>query len=145
MADMDAIGGDEKGHLIASSFGGLAQWWNLAPQSPWLNRNVGTRSILWTWKEAETKTLEALRGGKGRSARIRVDVKYDTSGQTCRPIAFRFQSQIRDNRGSVDSFDTDYIPNGDGVLKVPKKDRGRRGGNRSRRVGRDSFSHLRWG
>ena len=43
MRELDARPGDQRGHLIASSLGGPAEIWNLAPQTACLNANQCSR------------------------------------------------------------------------------------------------------
>lgn len=90
--------GDEMGHLVASSLGGRAVWYNLAPQSSFVNRNVGARPILISWYNAERIAREYLQeeqeeGRTDSYVRWRVYLYYEnfTSG---RPTRFSLQANL---------------------------------------------------
>lgn len=52
--------GDDRGHLVASQFGGPAVWYNLSPQSPKVNRNLQTRHCLNDWCKVESEMKNYL-------------------------------------------------------------------------------------
>ena len=81
---------DEKGHLLASQLCGPIVWWNLAPQSPLLNKNQGIGHS--GWKPLETRLANWLKGRKGRKDKRYVDwtvlVNYEIH-ISFRPIGFK--------------------------------------------------------
>ena len=94
-----------------------------------------------TWKEAESNTLSALRQGRRRSGRIRVNVSYDSSVRTCRPQTFRFRADITEGQRRVETIDTKTLSNGDRTSSPQRNQKIQRGRSRNAR----GFVHLRWG
>lgn len=125
---LDARTGDEMGHLVASSLGGRAVWYNLAPQSSFVNRNVGARSVVISWYDAERLAREYLQnerseGRTGSYVRWRVYLYYEdfTSGRPTRfslqATMFRYGSEVIGR--SVDILD--LCNDGPHSLVCPRK------------------------
>lgn len=82
VAVLDAITGDERGHLVADSLGGRPIRTNLTPQSSYINRNAGGRNIITSWFTAEAEARNWLKDERsdGRLTsyvRWRVALHYD--------------------------------------------------------------------
>ena len=107
--------------------------------------NANSRSMFSTWKEAESNTLSALRQGRRRTGRIRVNISYDSSGRTCRPQTFRFRADITEGQRRVESIDTKTLPNGERTSSPQRNQKIQRGRENTRGRYARGFSHLRWG
>jgi hypothetical protein len=84
---MDAVKDDERGHLVASTFGGPNDdRWNLVPQHISVNRKIANMSsIMARWDEFESYVTDQLKTD-GTTVRFTIDVNYESKG--CRPISF---------------------------------------------------------
>ena len=117
--NLDAIPGDERGHVVASMFSGPPQPYNMFPQHRGVNRNFHESHILFDWYETELRMREFLENNRGY-VRWEIALSYDNF-TTGRPtsmlysaIFFNFQDQevyqitgvLRNCEGSM------ILPNG---------------------------------
>jgi hypothetical protein len=73
MQNLDAVEGDEKGHLIGSALGGSATLYNLLPQTFKLNRGNGEAG---NWKTVENTIRQWLRADECHQVQFELDIDY---------------------------------------------------------------------
>lgn len=89
---MDGVKGDERGHLVASTFGGPNDdSWNMVPQHVSVNRKISKMSnIIARWDEFEKWAIEQI--GRKRSIEFTITVNYE-DGKGCRPVSFEVKAK----------------------------------------------------
>lgn len=94
MALMDREPEDERGHVLASQFGGPAAEWNLIPQWWSVNRKIRNEAaVLDRWIEWERWARYRLDHGAGP---ITFSIRIEYPGNKgCRPSSFRIEAQSR--------------------------------------------------
>ncbi|XP_060833890.1 uncharacterized protein LOC132917258 [Rhopalosiphum padi] len=102
---MDGVKGDERGHLVASTFGGLNDdSWNMVPQHVSVNRKISKMSnIMARWDEFEKWASVQL--GRNKSVQFKITVNYEDA-KGCRPVSFEVDAK---SSYSKDSFQGKFI------------------------------------
>lgn len=106
MAELDRETDDERGHVVASAFGGPIESWNLVPQHKSVNRKINDQnSMLNRWEEFERWARDQLGKKNGSPVKFTINVFYAiTNG--CRPIAFKIEASSKaDTVGLLSEFD----------------------------------------
>lgn len=95
--------GDERGHIVANSLGGLAEWYNLTPQSNIANRNKGTpTTAVEQWRNTERKIQKFLKANADGYVDWVVDLTYGDANRQFRPTMYRLKADCYKANGSVD-------------------------------------------
>ncbi|XP_050421480.1 uncharacterized protein LOC126833929 [Adelges cooleyi] len=104
MEQLDRESKDEKGHIIASSFGGPAEEWNLVPQDISINRKINAQSsILNRWDEVEKWIRDQV---KKNAVPVTYKISIVYSNQNgCRPTHFKISATNPRNQGIKGEFD----------------------------------------
>ncbi|XP_060535058.1 type VII secretion system protein EssD-like [Cylas formicarius] len=97
MTQLDKRPGDEKGHILASVFGGPAEIWNLAPQADNVNKRLLKKnSILVGWYECEKWIQGNLENGAHLPVRAIMRLTYENNN--CRPTYWSIEARNSDPR-----------------------------------------------
>jgi len=117
MRDMDALSDDERGHILAASFGGPNDELNFVPQSSGLNRRASSTSH---WYTFETEIREFLRSRPSAYVDYTVHIIYGDLNTNRRPVGFFVR--IRMYSEGVLSTDSGYCyfsnnPNGPSLFE----------------------------
>jgi hypothetical protein len=111
--NLDAVDGDERGHLIAASLGGTNDAYNIVPQHRGTNRRCGATSH---WITLENEIRAFLNANSDRRVTIQVIVLYDNITISRRPIGFYVQAVFyeSDNTVNRDTGNCYFTNNPDG-------------------------------
>ena len=115
--NLDAVQGDERGHVVASMFSGPPQLHNMFPQHRGVNREYGASHILISWHQTELRMRDFLRDNRGY-VRWEVVLSYDnlTTGRpssiTYSAVFYNFQDE------EVDRI-TGTVRNCEGSMTLP--------------------------
>lgn len=93
MRALEAIEKDEKGHILASQLCGPIDWYNLAPQTPAVNRNIGCAGH-YGWCNLENEIKRFLRSHCGKVV-IDVFLNYEDT-ESVRPKGFKVCAKYLD-------------------------------------------------
>lgn len=105
MTELDRVPDDERGHVVASVFGGPVAEWNLVPQHRSINRRINAQgSLLNRWDEFEKWAREQLGKQNGAPVRFEIKVRY-AAKNGCRPIGFDVEASSRVGPGFSARFD----------------------------------------
>lgn len=103
MNELDCDKGDERGHVLASVFGGPAEMWNLVPQYSSVNRKLHKEnSVLNRWYEFEYFTRTQLK--TNNSVKFTIKIEY-ASQNGCRPIGFEINAEAKGTSGFYANFE----------------------------------------
>ncbi|CAL8147967.1 unnamed protein product [Orchesella dallaii] len=100
---------DEKGHIIASQICGPIAWYNLAPQTPEVNRNVRNAGV-YGWINLENEIARWVNQGCGR-VEVEVYLNYAQLAST-RPKGFKMCIAFKDLDNNVLRDNSRYFENG---------------------------------
>jgi len=111
--NLDAVNGDERGHLIAASLGGTNDPYNIVPQHRGTNRRCGATSH---WITIENEIRAFLNANGDRRVNIHVIVLYDNIIISRRPTGFYVQAVFyeSDNTINRDTGNCYFTNNPDG-------------------------------
>jgi hypothetical protein len=98
MQNLDAVNGDERGHLIAASLGGTNDPYNIVPQHRGTNRRCGATSH---WITIENEIRAFLNASSDRRVDIHVIVLYDNIVISRRPTGFYVQAVFYESDSTV--------------------------------------------
>ncbi|CAF1285358.1 unnamed protein product, partial [Didymodactylos carnosus] len=96
---MNALPGDERGHIVASVFSGPPQLYNMFPQHNSMNRNYHASHLLVDWRETENRMQRHLANGGGDIV-WNVGFSYDNL-QTARPTSVTYSATFYDRNGNI--------------------------------------------
>jgi len=103
---------DERGHILASQLCGPIAWYNLAPQTPEVNRNVGNAGGF-GWINVENMVAAWVNGGCG-TVSLDVFLNYGQNLLSVRPKGFKTCIVFADSYGNVVERGDHYFENGEG-------------------------------
>lgn len=116
MAEMQALNCDDRGHIIASSLGGVAETWNLFPQVQRLNRGKESEShetdiTRANWKGLERKAKTFLESGSAAERReVEWKVYFDYQPtRPCRPHDIQVECKFFKNGLESDNESHAYV------------------------------------
>ncbi|OXA48328.1 hypothetical protein Fcan01_16902 [Folsomia candida] len=107
--NLNSLRNEEAGHLVMAALGGPPETYNLVPQHPTVNRNVGAgnRPVEFfsnDWRSVENRMLTFFRAGQpgadGGHIRWRVVIFYRDEN-TGRPHVFQYLAQFYDANGQL--------------------------------------------
>ncbi|CAL8092330.1 unnamed protein product [Orchesella dallaii] len=103
---------DEKGHIIASQICGPITWFNLAPQTPSVNRNVNPPGDApnFRWINIEHTLAYWVNNQNGRVV-IDVFLNYGRELDSLRPKGFKYCYKLYDGTGKVRGVGDSYFEN----------------------------------
>lgn len=104
MVEMDRERDDERGHVVASVFGGPIEEWNMVPMHRSVNRRITAQSsLLNRWDEFEKWAREQVKK-KNVPVRFTIRIRYGPQNG-CRPIGFGISATAKGTSGFQASFD----------------------------------------
>ncbi|CAF2505214.1 unnamed protein product [Rotaria sp. Silwood2] len=115
--NLNALAGDERGHIVASVFGGPPVAYNMFPQHRSLNRNYRASHILVDWFEAEARIRQHLGNNRG-DVQWEVALSYDDLN-TGRPTSVSFSATFYDRNGAVVDRLEGTLRNCEGSMTLP--------------------------
>lgn len=118
--------GDELGHIVGSQFSGPIEWYNLTPQSSFVNRNVGGERVVSDWYKTERKARKYL--GLGGNRQVNWNVNMDYNDGSNRPSYYRLSVDYLENGAPTrnEEFGADHIylrnsPAGGAGFSIPRR------------------------
>ena len=98
-ANMNAVNGDERGHIVASVLGGPPFLYNMFPQHRSSNRNYLSTHFLTDWYNTEREMAQFLSQNRGY-IRWTVALAYDDDN-SARPTRIAFEATFLNNQNQV--------------------------------------------
>ncbi|CAF2869093.1 unnamed protein product [Rotaria sp. Silwood2] len=115
--NLNALSGDERGHIVASVFNGPPAAYNMFPEHRSLNRNYRASHILIDWFEAEGRIRQHLQNNIG-DVQWEVALSYDDLN-TGRPTSVSFAAIFYDRNGAVVDRLEGTLRNCEGSMTLP--------------------------